>query len=394
MHNDAIILAGSLPRTAAPLPPFSPLVLTFLQALSEEIRHYPWTDAEKDWSSLGFWLRKKHIDSLKSYLSLPRQRIGRGIAFHITPTNMPTMCIYSFVISLLAGNNNIVRISPRLAPAVQPICTILQSLLRQEHFRPLYETNVFLSYPQDKDLTDFYTNCCDIRLIWGGNDSISNIRKSPLPPQATELVFADRYSLAIFDAQTIAGFSDDELQNWAHRFYIDTYDADQNACSSPRLICWLGDDPSVLLQAQHRWWHALAQETPAYDLAPIKVSRKYADAWSFSMTHDEIVSCERIKNEIYVYTLARLPENIDSLSGAFGQFFQLSLPSPDSLIPAVSKKVQTISTIGISQEQIRTLLITHHSLGADRIVSTGEALSMSIVWDGTNLLEYLSRIIS
>lgn len=394
MHNNVTILAGSLPQSAKPLPPFSPLVLDFLQCLSEKLRRYQ--DASRtgqEWAALGFWLRRKHIESLKSYLSLPEQRIGRGIVFHIAPTNMPVMFLYSFAISLLAGNHNIVRISPRMAASVQPVCDIIQDLLRRESFQILYENNVFLSYEQNKELTDFYTQCCDVRLIWGGNDSITAIRTSPLPPQSTELVFADRYSLAVINAQTVIDFSDDELQNWVHRFYLDSYEADQNACSSPKLICWLGSHEASR-QAQNRWWHALAQETAAYDLAPIKVSRKYTDAWSFSMTHQEISSFSHIKNDIYVYTLSSLPDDITTLSGAFGQFFQITLSSPEPLLDHISKKIQTISVIGIEPESLRQHLITHHCLGADRIVQTGEALSMQVIWDGTNLLEYLSRIIS
>lgn len=394
MPKHTLILAGTLPQHAKPLPPFSPIVLNFFQALSEELRRPAWINDDPAWFALGFWLRKKHIESFYPYLTLPEKRLGRGIVFHITPTNMPTMFFYSFAISLLAGNNNIVRLSPRLVQTTRPFLDLVQSLWQQKPFQALSETNVFLSYERQKELTDMYSQCCDVRLIWGGNATIQNIRMSPLPPQSLELVFADRYSLAIFDAATILGFSQDELRNWIHRFYLDSYEADQNACSSPKLIFWISPTSTLANQAQRRWWQALLTETDAYDLAPIKVSQKYTDAWSFSMEYPEISTCMRLKNDIYVYTLHELPTDLPVLSGIFGQFFQITVPSVELLIPYLSKKIQTISTIGISPIQLREALQKRHILGVDRIVPTGQALTMDVIWDGTNLLDFLSRIIS
>ena len=36
--------------------------------------------------------------------------MGRGLIFHITPTNVPTNFFYSFIFSLLSGNSNIVKL--------------------------------------------------------------------------------------------------------------------------------------------------------------------------------------------------------------------------------------------------------------------------------------------
>lgn len=394
MDNLTTILAGSLPQAPEPLPPFAPLVLDFLHELSRELRSASGTILDPEWAATGFWLRPSQLLKWKPLLSTPNQRLGRGIVFHITPTNMPTMFLYSFVISLLAGNNNIVRISPRLVPTVHPVLQILNTLLQQERFHHLALTNGFLSYSQNKEMTDYYSSGCDVRLIWGGNASITEIRKSPLPPQSIELIFADRYSLAVFDAQTILTYSDEELRNWVHRFYLDSYEADQNACSSPRLICWLSSNAALSHQAQNRWWHALTTEMSAYDLAPIKVSRKYTDAWTFAMLHPEITSFDALKNNIYLYELSQLPPDISQLSGAFGQFFQITLPSIKPLLPHLSKKVQTITTMGISINYLRQQLLDTHTLGVDRIVPTGQALAMDVIWDGTNLLDFLSRIIN
>ena len=54
---------------------------------------------------------------------------------------------------------------------------------------------------QCKDINDYLSSMCDLRVIWGGDETIRNLRMSPLPARATEIVFADRYSLAVIDAR-------------------------------------------------------------------------------------------------------------------------------------------------------------------------------------------------
>ena len=373
--------------------PFAPIVLDFLATISRELLHHPLARTEPAWGALGFWLRPNHLKQLASYLSHQESRLGRGLIFHIAPANMPTIFAYSLCISLLAGNGNIVRISPRLAPAVAPICDLIHSVWQADAFAALRRQNAIITYGRDDELTSQFSQHCDGRIIWGGNKTISEIRKIPLPPQGIELVFADRYSFAVFDCRRLQTCSEDELREWAHRFYNDTYEADQNACSSPRFIFWLDECGSAFMPAQQRWWDAVAAETASYDLSPIKASSKYTDAWEFAMTQPCIQSASFRTNRLYVYTLSSLPPDITALSGSFGQFFQAPIPSIDALLPLAVKKVQTIVTLGMEPSVLKQALIEAGAMGVDRIVPLGQALDMNVLWDGYNMLESLSRAI-
>ncbi len=390
MHKPYTLLAGTMPQDVRPLPPFSPLVLDFLQALSQRLRHTPLPADETAWAALRFWLRPSHLNTLAAGVSLRRQRLGRGLIFHIAPANMPAMFAYSLCISLLAGNGNIVRLPARLAARSQAVCAILQELWTRPEFFPLGQANAILTYDHDKALTDALSRQCDGRIIWGGDAAIAAVRLSPLPPQAVELVFADRYSLSVFHTASLAAESSEGLRELAHRFYNDTYEADQNACSSPRLLCWIGNAHTAV---QRRWWQAVAAESKAYELQPIKVSAKYTDAWHFAMTVPQLQSVQRWDNRLYVYTLSSLPPDITQLSGPFGQFFQCQLPAVSDLLPYLQKKVQTITAYGIDTAAFRQLLIDGGVRGGDRIVAVGQALEMSIRWDGCNMIESLSRIL-
>ena len=159
------------------------------------------------------------------------------------------------------------------------------------------------------------------------------------------------------------------------------------------MIFWLGSHKELTEKAKQRWWHAVARESAAYALQPIKVSTKYTDAWEFAMTCPQIDTIEHIKNAVYIYTLSSLPEDITTLSGAFGQFFQYSISALDEIMPYMDKKIQTVSVLGIHPAIIRQLLLAHCVMGVDRVVPVGQAMDMSILWDGMNMIESLSRII-
>lgn len=393
MSNSITKLAGSWPIHPRPLPLFSPSAMDFLHQLETEIKENTVLSADTSYAALGFWLRRKHLESLQARTANYQYRLGRGAIFHVTPTNIPVMFAYSFIIALLAGNSNIVRISPRIVEKTHLLWDTIRRFLEYDKFRDLKESNAIISYEKDSSINDQLSAACDGRIIWGGNDSIREVRQSPLPPQAIELVFADRYSLAVFDSATLRNATDDELALWAHHFYNDTYAMDQNACSSPKIIFWLAPKETDISSVQKRWWQIAARQAAVYDLAPIKVSRKYTQLWQFSMTCPALQTIERFHNLLYVYTLSDLPPDITVLSGTFGQFFQYTITDLMDLMPLLSKKVQTISLLGIDKDRLRRQMVAGNVLGGDRIVSVGQAMNMDIVWDGYHMLESLSRII-
>lgn len=59
----------------------------------------------------------------------------------------------------------------------------------------------------------------------------------------------------------------------------------------------------------------------------------------------------------------------------------------------MTSKVQTITTLNIDIQALRTQLIQAGITGVDRIVPFGQAMDMDMIWDGRNLLNTLTRII-
>ena len=81
---------------------------------------------------------------------------------------------------------------------------------------------------------------CDGRLIWGGNNTINKIREYPVKEISRDLSFADRNSFCVFNSDEIMKLDKKQTKVLSLKFFNDTFLVDQNACSSPHVVFWLG----------------------------------------------------------------------------------------------------------------------------------------------------------
>ena len=79
------------------LNPFDDEVLEFLDLLSKELLKLK---EFNELVALGFWLRKSNIEKMKKNFFKKYENnivLPRGVAFHIAPSNVDTIFVYSFV---------------------------------------------------------------------------------------------------------------------------------------------------------------------------------------------------------------------------------------------------------------------------------------------------------
>ncbi len=91
--------------------PFDNLLIEFVDDVSKSIFKYSEIKSFPELIALAFWMRKSHISQLEKYfkmLSHDKIMIGRGVVFHIAPSNVDTIFIYSCFLSLLVGNSKFV----------------------------------------------------------------------------------------------------------------------------------------------------------------------------------------------------------------------------------------------------------------------------------------------
>lgn len=395
MRDNVVLLAGVETPQTTPWIPFHPRTLDFLTDLSGEILRDPDTRRQEAASAFGFWCRKAHLEALERRHTSSLPRLGRGLVFHLAPSNVPVLFAYTMAIGLLAGNANVVRLSSRRVEAESALLRLLCRVLdRPEHAAVKARTSL-ITYDRDDALTAAYCAVCDARVVWGGDDTVAALRAMPMPPHAVELVFPDRWSLAVFDQAAFSALDAQERAALAHRFYNDTYQMDQNACSSPQLVLWLanGGNPGC----RRLWWEAVAAEAAQhYPFGPFQAARKLERLYTYAMTMTDpaIAAVERYEgNRLYVAQLDHLPRQPETLRGGFGLFFQGTIDSLEELPPLLSPKVQTLVCGGLEPRQVADFLAQHQVRGVDRVVPLGQALEIDTIWDGKDLIAGLSRMI-
>jgi len=87
--------------------PFDKLICKFFDKISKAILKNDKAKKYPDLITFGFWCRNSNILKIKNKYSNENFRIGLGLIFHITPTNIPINFAYSFAFGVLAGNSKI-----------------------------------------------------------------------------------------------------------------------------------------------------------------------------------------------------------------------------------------------------------------------------------------------
>jgi hypothetical protein len=365
---------------------FSKCSMDFFSNLSKEILKDRRSRKYVDVMSYAYWIRKASIENVKEKHLDRKNRIGRGVAFHIAPSNVPVNFAVSMTSSLLAGNATIIRVSNKNFEQVDIICDAINKILCNQ-CKDMQCYLCLIRYEHSELITQELSNMCDVRIIWGGNNTINTIRKAALPSRAIEMAFADRYSLAVINSNTYLNENLDEI---AKRFYTDTYYSDQNACSSPRLVVWLGDKVE---EARGIFWKKMNEIVENdYEMKPIQAVDKFTSLSMLGMRYDgvRLVSDNNLVVRIEVDKL--YPELMDYKNGG-GYFFEYKASKLDDIVPVLTKQCQTISVLGIDKQDILDIVFKYGVRGVDRIVELGQTMALEFIWDGFKMIETMSRFI-
>ena len=392
LQNDNVTyLVGGKTVSTRPLIPYEALLCEFLNELSSELRSYKEVAAYPDIMAFAFWCRKANIDKLKADFEDGKARLGLGLVFHITPSNVPVNFAFSFVFGLLSGNANIVRVPSKPFSQIDIICAAINRLFDSDKYSKIKAMTAFVRHEQNDEVTGMFSANCNARIIWGGDVAIKNIRKLPIPERCVDIAFSDRYSFCVIDAPSVIKLDDTELKRLAERFYNDTYLMDQNACSSPHLIIWLGKEKEV---PKERFWAAVYHTVAdKYQLAPVIAMDKYTLLCHSAIELDNIRGFEKHGNFVYRINIDSLPDNMDTLRGKYGYFYEYDTDDIKSIAHIINTKYQTLTYFGVDKSQLLDFVVKNRLSGIDRIVPVGKALDIGVIWDGYDIVKSLSRII-
>lgn len=374
-----------------PVPVFDPARMAFLADLSnrlmQDVRHLDLPDLV----TFAYWCRKANLARLASAAQDGRLRVGLGLVFHICPANVPVNTAFSLAFGLLSGNSGVLRLPSRSTPTLEVLLKALAATLERPEHEAIRSSVVLLRYAHDDEITAWWLSRADGRVIWGGDATVAHMRSFPTPARSREVAFADRYSFCALGAAGVNALSEAELKGLCARLFNDLYLMDQNACSSPHLLVWVGEPP-VAEVAQARLWAAFEVEVRArYTLAPIAVMDKLVDACTRSIQDEEVQRVLRHGNGLYRLQLGSLASSPATRRGHHGMVYEVVVDSIDAVAPWVDPCFQTLTYFGLDADLLRTFLVCHRLRGIDRVVPVGRALDMGMHWDGYDLLSSLSR---
>ncbi|MER7860525.1 acyl-CoA reductase [Amycolatopsis japonica] len=375
-----------------------PRVVEFLTKFARKLLAPATARRFPELASLGFFLRKGEIAKALSTLETSGDalRFPRGLVFHVPPANVDTIFVYSWALSALAGNHNVVRVSSRSAGAAETVLEALNAALSEvdaDTAAAITATQRMVTYDRSDAISGALSVAADLRVIWGGDASVAALRKYPLAPHARDLTFPDRSSFAVASVRGWRNASEAERRGAAEGFYNDSYWFDQAACSSPRAVFWVGDEDGAR-EAGQEFRKLLAEvlATKQHVTEPAMAVQKRVSAYGAAV--DGLVSgIEFQGNGIATLELADPAVLPREWLGA-GTFANARVDTLSDLVPIVLRKDQTVGQFGFTKEELTEFVTELAGRGVDRIVPFGSALTFSAIWDGYDLLTEFSRLVT
>ena len=382
--SDLVLSLPEVPAKEA----FSEDILDFLNEVSKELLKDRTAKAFSDVVTWGFWIRKASLLRLKTRFAENREgiQLGKGIAFHIAPSNVPVNFAFSLVSGLLTGNANIVRVPSKDFPQVSVIVKAFNTVLEQY---PAMKPYVLLvRYGRDQELNDLFSSIADARIIWGGDRTIAEVRKSPLPARSGEITFADRYSFAVIDADSYLAI--DNKDRIAEDFYNDTFFSDQNACTSPRIIVWTGQNRAEAKQIFWEKLHHLVESR--YNYQPIQGVNKLTSCYLIAAAFPGCKVEPHSDNLIVRVRVPEVPAFLMDYRDNSGYFYEYDCDDIMTIRALCNdKKCQTVGYIG--DASLMKKLICSGIKGIDRVVPIGKTMDFDLIWDGYYLPALLTRTV-
>ena len=389
--NKIKVILGKLTFLIKTYKIFEISTINFLDDVSQEIIKNKKYSEYTDIITFAFFIRKKNLIKISKEYKNKDRMIGRGLAYHIAPSNIPINFAYSLVFGLLSGNTNIVRLPSKNFIQIKLLCDLFFRILKKKKYLELYKRICLIKYERSDDISSELSKKADIRLIWGGDETVNQFQKYDTPPRCIDLKFANRYSISIIDVNKLAKLNTNNLKNIVNRFYNDSYTMDQKGCSSPQALIWIGKNKKKI---KNNFFNILSEiAVKKYD-NNLAVTNNKISSLSLTAIKSEINFTSSHKNfNLIRIKLKKISKEIEKIHPHFGTFVEININNLNELNKIISKNLQTITFYGVDKKKISALVFKYGILGVDRIVPIGRALDMGIEWDGYDLIAALSRII-
>ena len=387
------------------LPPFAPETLAFLIALRRRLIESPAARLQPDLQARAFWLRPAALAQLakRFQAGVPGGTLAvpRGLVLHVPPANVDTMFVYSWVPALLTGNRNLIRLSERTpGPAALILLDSLSALLATPEAASVAAATALIRYPRDEAITAAFSKAADVRMLWGGDTTVTTLRALPTAPHTLDLTFPDRTSWAAIAAESYLALASEQRHRLAEAFCNDLFWFDQQACASPRLLFWCGEEQKVAAAAADLHPRLAACAALGFPEPGPAARLERLAAWHRAALD---LPVEHIAHHGERLTVIRLASSAVSMMSSdalittgtgIGLLLEARLDRLTDSLPWVTRRVQTLAHFGFAPQTLADFAQALNGRGIDRLAPLGQALTFAAIWDGTDLPRALTRLVT
>ncbi len=311
------------------------------------------------------------------------RHVPRGLVCHWVAGNVPLLALFSWAISVVLGNRNLIRLSSRQDDVLSPFLGVLKKT-SDAGARIAAET-IVVSFPAgDTASHRVMSEAADARIAWGGQEAVSAVRSLPAPWECEDIVFGPRVSMAVVDPAVI----DDKA---IRRLATDAAIFDQLACSSPQCIFVKGArDSAGFQQFRAAFSGAFAEAANTYPRHPLDFSETYTIG--LDRARALLAGAEVVRDTATEWTVAVMDSPNDTIQCA-NRFVQL-IPFRDfkQIYPLIPVNIQTVVT-QLAAEDLAAFTEEAAHYGVCRFPKPGEGNNFENPWDGVGLVSRLTRAV-
>jgi len=326
-----------------------------------------------------------HPAALERFVSIDERKSGRllpkGVVAHWIAGNVPLLGMFSWALSALVGNVNVIRLSSRQDDFVSPILAMLAQA--SPAGARMADDTVVLSFDRhDTAQHGEMSLLADVRIAWGGMEAVDAVRGLPAQWECETLALGPRVSLAVVDPALVG-------DRMTGRLVSDIVYFDQLACSSPQKLFVKGRAGDTAFDAfTDRFISAFERQSRAVPRHALDYSETYRIA--IDRTRILLEGGTLRRDAGTTWTVAMVDQPVPDVLCA-NRFVQVvPFADVDEVCRFIPSNVQTAVTV-LGAEDFERFTEAAARSGVCRFPRPGDGNSFETPWDGTPLVTRLTR---
>jgi len=318
----------------------------------------------------------------RAYMAFPR-----GLAVHWMAGNVPTLGFLSLIQGLLTKNANIIKIASQSDRLLADLLGVLADVKTPDGLlgRTIAEAVSVVRYDHErKDLGAVFSQAAETRIMWGGDDSVAQIKALPMQTDVQDIVYPAKTSLIVISRETLAL---NDLEPVTRKIAQDIAVFDQKACASPHTIFLETDDDADI----ERFAGALRQsmERAAKTLVSAVPSGQSVSAIMNLRAQYDILH-KAWYSEGVQYTI--LSDDKMQLGPAIGNrtVYLRKVGALEAIAALITPKVQSVG-LSVPEPRMDSVTTALGAAGVQRFTPLGAMTHFDSPWDGFFAAQLLVR---